>query len=141
MEIVGAVASIVTLVALAKEVWTLSTQLLQDCQNAPEELFRISNETFLIFRGLESISSSNQDHGLFNHLTKDEVQTLEKSLAAAKVSLETITQLHSKHTGDKKRALTRLSWSFFDHKTVKEHLVHLQRTESSLCVILHVISM
>ncbi|OAL47298.1 ankyrin [Pyrenochaeta sp. DS3sAY3a] len=141
MEVVGAVASIVTLVALAKEVWTLSSELLHNYHEAPKELVRISNQTSLICLELECVSQSQKADGLTSSLTNEEAWIFQQSLSAAKTSLATIRRSCQRYPSDKKRTSSRIAWTLFDRKTVEEHLLHLQKTETSLCVILQVVSM
>ena len=141
MEVVGAVASIITLAGLAKEVWTLSTDLLRNYQNAPKELVRISNQTSLILLELECISQSKNTHGLASLFTNEEAWIFQQSLSAAKTSLAAIYCSSQQNLRDRNRMSSRIAWTFFDRKTVEDHLIHLQRTETSLCVILQVINM
>jgi hypothetical protein len=141
MEVVGVVASIVTLAALAKEVWNLSTDLLHNYQDAPKELVRISNQTSLICLELECISQSQKAHGLTSSLTNEEAWIFQLSLGAARASLAAICRSCQRHPSDKKRMSSRIAWTLFDRKTVEEHLLHLQKTETSLCVILQVVNM
>jgi hypothetical protein len=141
MEVVGAVASIVTLAALAKEVWNLSSDLLHNYQDAPKELVRISNQTSLICLELECISQSQKAHGLTSSLTFEEAWIFQRSLGAAKTSLAAICRSCQRYPSDKMRTSSRIAWTLFDRKTVEEHLLHLQKTETSLCVILQVVNM
>lgn len=141
MEVVGAVASIVTLVALAKEVWNLCSDLLHNYQDAPKELVRLSNQASLICLELECISRSQRAHGLTSSLTNEESWIFQQSLGTAKTSLAAIYRSYQRYRGDKTRTSSRIAWTLFDRKSVEEHLLHLQKTETSLCVILQVINM
>ncbi|KAH7068628.1 ankyrin repeat-containing domain protein [Paraphoma chrysanthemicola] len=140
MEVVGAVASIVTLAALAKEVWTLSSDLLHNYQDAPKELVRISNQAALICLELKCISQSHKSHDLTSSFTNEEAWIFQQSLRAAKTSLAAICHSCQRHSSDESRASSRIAWTLFDRKTVERHLQHLQQTETSLCVILQVIN-
>ncbi|ORY16252.1 ankyrin repeat-containing domain protein [Clohesyomyces aquaticus] len=140
MEVVGTVASIVTLAALAKELWALSVNLLHSYHDAPQELLRVSNQTSLILLELECIRRSQKEGCISSLLTNEEAWIFQQSLIAAKTSLAAIYRSCERYASNKKRATGRIAWTLFDRKAADEHLVHLQRTETSLGVVLQVIN-
>lgn len=144
MEVVGAVASIVTIAALAKEIWTLVTNLLRDDRKAPQELFRISNQASLILLELECIAKSPFEgghHGLNDSLTTEEAWILQQSLNGAKNSLNIVLRSCQRQLRNARRASSRLAWSLFEKKIIDENLEYLHRTETSLGIVLQVMNL
>jgi hypothetical protein len=144
MEIVGAVASIVTIAGLAKEVWILATGLLRDDRSAPQELLHISNQASLILHELECITGFQREdghRGSAASITKEEAWILEQSLNAAKRSLSVLRRLCERRSRNGGSTSSRLAWALFMKKTVEEYLEQLHKTETSLGVILQVINL
>ncbi|KAF2019501.1 ankyrin [Aaosphaeria arxii CBS 175.79] len=141
MEVVSAVASVTTLVALAKEIWTIAGDLVRNFQNAPKELIRISNQTSLVYLELECVNRMQQEGGFRTSLTDEETWIFQQSLTVAKNSIVSIHKDCKKYSASKCRISSRFAWTIFDSKTVDVHMAHLQRIESSITVILQVLNM
>ena len=55
MEPVGAIASVVTLVGLVKEISTIADNLVRNFRNAPKEIVQSCNQISLLFLELSCI--------------------------------------------------------------------------------------
>jgi hypothetical protein len=142
MEVVGAVASIVTLVGLSKEIASIARDLLHGFHQAPTELVQISNHVALITLELECIDIVQQDNGQGSGiwLISAESSILQQSLTIAKNSIMTTKRECEKYAGLEPKLSTRLSWALFDSKTMNVTLDQLQKTESHLLFVLQIIN-
>lgn len=140
MEIVGAIASVITLVALSKEVISIANELLQGFQSAPKEVTRIVEHVSLIVLKLECLSLVQHDSTLEAWLTEEESRILQQSLTVVKSNLLAIKSDCEKHVGPHSRLTTRLSWAFFDSKVVNGVLEQLHKVESHLVFILQILN-
>jgi hypothetical protein len=142
MEVVGAVASIITLAALTKELSTLIEALLQDVQHAPRQLVQVSNQVSLIFLELECIKQLQQDANIGFQLPGEELWILQQALT---IAMNNITAIHKecekRISVTKGRRSSRFSWALFDSKAMNGALEQLQRTESHLLFVTQVINM
>lgn len=136
MEVLGAAASIVTLVALSKEISSIAKDLLHDYQQAPKALLQIHDQVTLVTLELECMNLLQQDNEQSPWLTVEETHILRQSLAVAKTSITTIKTECEKCIKAKMRLSTRLSWALFDGKTIDSALDQLQKTESRLLFVL-----
>jgi hypothetical protein len=80
MEPVGAIASVITLVALAKEISAIANDLMRSFRNAPKEVVQSCNQISLIFLELSCIDQMQQEGTLESLLTADELRNLMQSL-------------------------------------------------------------
>ena len=141
MDVVSAVASVTTLVALTKEIVIIVGTLLRDIQDAPQELSRVSNHVSLVSLELECISRaySLTDLGLL--LTAEEVLIFKKSLTIVKSDMTALQRECEKYSRGKARLSTRVSWALLDSKTVSRCLERLHKIESHLIVVSNIIHM
>jgi hypothetical protein len=139
MEPVGAIASVITLVALAKEISAIANDLIRSFRNAPKEVVQSCNQISLDFLELSCIDQMQQEGTLESLLTADESRTLIQSLSIAKNNITAIYKDVEECTqvkAGKSLVSSRLSWALFDRKTTVGSLEQLQRTESRLLFIL-----
>jgi hypothetical protein len=131
MEPVSNVASIVTLVALAKEICVLTNDLTRGLHSAPAELARLRRQTSLIFLELQYLESEEILRGIGSLLNLSEIGVFTQALKAAKDSLSAV------HDGCKVlgcqnvRAKRRLKWVLFEKKRSEEYLQHLQQLRAA----------
>jgi hypothetical protein len=140
MEVVGAVASITTLLALVKGIATIADCLLRDFHNAPKELNQVSNQVSLIFLELECIKQLPHDTDIGYLLDEEECWTLKQSLAIATNDITAIHEECKKYTQKKSRLSSRISWALFDSKTIDNALERLQRVESHLLFVTQIVT-
>lgn len=140
MEVVGAFASITTILALAKGIATVADCLLRDFQDAPKELNRVSNQVSLIFLELECIKQLPNDTNIGYLLDEDECWILKQSLTIATNDITAIHEECKKYTQKKSRLSARLSWALFDSKTIDNALERLQKIESHLLFVTQIIN-
>ena len=76
MEAVGGIASIVTIVSLAKEIPIIVDSLVRNFRKAPKEVVQSCNQISLIFLELSCINPMQQEGTLESLLTADELWTL-----------------------------------------------------------------
>ncbi|KAH7064294.1 ankyrin repeat-containing domain protein [Paraphoma chrysanthemicola] len=140
MDPVSAVASITTLVALAKEIATITTDVVNGVRSAPQELAQVQNNACLIFLNLKCMETAlNQADGV-RALDSDEAWIWHQALTVAKHNMTFIHEecklLIQRRAGGK----SRLVWAILEKKKAEGYLSQLQHTQNSLGVILQVIS-
>jgi hypothetical protein len=119
-EPVGAIASIITLVALVKEISAVANDLVRNFRNAPKEVIQSCNQISLIFLELSCIGRMQQEGTLESLLTADELGTLMQPLSIAKNNITAIYKDVEECTqvkAGKSMVSSRLSWALFDRKT------------------------
>ncbi|KAF1977266.1 hypothetical protein BU23DRAFT_323820 [Bimuria novae-zelandiae CBS 107.79] len=84
MEFVGAVASVTTLVAVAKEVTELNIKLISGLQAAPKQFVQLQNHTCLVLLGLQSLNDITDKAGLETFLSEQELWIFYQALQTAK---------------------------------------------------------
>lgn len=141
MEIVGAVASIITLVALAKEISALADILVRNVQNGPDELSHISNQISLVSLELDLLRRLEDEKDDGPLLTNEEAWILKQSLTIANHDIAAMHREYQKLAQSRFRKGSRLSWAQFDSKTSSNALKQLHRTEGHLLLVLQVINM
>lgn len=141
MEVLGTVAA---LVALTKDVATVSDSLVRHFRHAPKELVRLRNQISLVYLELTYLDQFDKRGMLDTLLPTEEVQLL---LHAMQIARNDITAIHdelrttSKMAAGKPPASTRLSWALFDRKSVDGALEQLERVESRLLCFLQLINL
>jgi hypothetical protein len=135
MEVVCAVVSITTLLALVKGIATVADCLLRDSNNAPKELTQVSNQVSLIFLELEYIKQLPNDTDIGYLVDEEDCRTLKQSLAIATNNITVIHEECKKYTQKKSRLSSRISWALFGSKTIDNALERLQRIESHLLFV------
>jgi hypothetical protein len=141
MEVVGVIASITTLVALAKELSTITCSILHSLQHAPKELIHVANQMSLISLELECIQrAQNLANFTTSILTTEESRILDQSLKAAGTTITALHQDCKKCMQPRNRLASRISWALFDSKIVNGALQQLHNTESNLSLVIQVIN-
>ncbi|KAF2810704.1 ankyrin [Mytilinidion resinicola] len=138
MEPISAVASIVTLIALAKEISFLTTDLFRGLHSAPRELARLQEQTNLIVKELQCLESNANQSGIDQLLDGSEIRTLGEALKVAKCNIGAI---HKECGNLGQKSKRRIMWVLFEKKKAEEYLMHLQKTEISLSVVLQLTNM
>lgn len=133
----GAVASIMTLLALTKGIATIADTLLRNLHNAPKELAQVCNQVAFIFLELECIGKLQDDQDTSHLLIDDEFWILKQALTITLNEITAIQTRCNKYIKVKTRLQSRVSWAFFDSKTIDCSLVQLRRTESHLLFVTH----
>jgi hypothetical protein len=136
MEIVGAVASIATLVAVAKEVSELTIKLSSSLCDAPRQFAQLQNHTCLVFLALQSLNDICGKASLQDILSEREIWILSQALMTAKHEITAINKECSKLCRDRCTTKRKLRWSLMEKSKSEEFLQQLQRIESSLGIIL-----
>jgi ankyrin repeat protein len=138
MEPISAVASIVTLAGLAKELSTLTINLFCGLKSAPADLARLQQKISLIVLELEFLQQSTVPPGSDHLLDTSELRVLAQSLEIARRNLQAI---HGDCKAISRRPKSRVRWALFEKKKANEYLAQIQTTESTLGVILQLMNM
>jgi hypothetical protein len=135
MEPISAVASIVTVLALVKEISVLTADLFCGLHSAPAELARLLDQTNLIAKQLQCFERDTGQSEIDQLLDSSEISTLCQALEAAKSN---ISAIHKDCENLGRRSKWRLIWTLYEKKKAGGYLKHLQNTESSLGVVLQI---
>jgi hypothetical protein len=105
-------ASIITLVALARELSSIIEALLKDVQHAPRQHVQVSNQVSLVFLELECIKQLQHDSNLGFQLSDKELWILKPSLTIAMNSIMAIhAECEKRMLATKGRMSPRFSWA------------------------------
>ena len=143
MDVEG-IASIITLVDLAKEISVLAKALVRDVRSAPKAIAESSNHISMLVLELECIDQLQQKEYFESLFTSEEMNILIHSLSIAKNSVMAIhndVSHYSRNDAIVSRRPSRFSWALFDRTKFNNSLEQLQRTESRLLFVLQLINM
>ncbi|KAJ4348526.1 uncharacterized protein N0V89_009903 [Didymosphaeria variabile] len=136
MEVVGVVASVATLVAVAKEVSELTIKLTNSLCDAPRQFAQLKNHTCLVFLALQSLDDICVNASLQDLLSDEEIWIFNQALTTAKHEIMAVKKECTKICVDLSASRRRLRWSLMQKSKAEECLQQLQRVENSLAIIL-----
>ena len=139
MEAVGGAASLIALINAISTAAKVSIEAYQNIQDAPAELAQFVAQLLLVKVELEQLNSSEPQ--VYQWLTTPELMA---GLRATSENIQlTLAALHracpSVHHG-KRSIPNRLRWAYLERPAVERLFSQLKRTESSLNVILNLLS-
>lgn len=145
MEVVGAAASVLTLIETAAVIGGAAFKLHHDLQDTPQEIARIA-ERILVARSLleahlqfHSAQVTTTEHGETKIIDDHSLASLELSLQRAKGCLKQLDRAIAPHS-QKPTKSQGLRWIFKERGPVLKLIQYLQNIESDLSKIMLIAS-
>jgi hypothetical protein len=142
MDVVGSLASLITIAGLTKEVASVVKEAIQGYREAPRELQLFSNQVGLVQLELECLGRLQED--IQNQRLQFSPADLEALHALFQTANDNIKSIHydcNERLPKGKGLGTRVVWALFDRKNSERLVRQVQATESALSNIISIIDL
>ena len=140
MEVIGGVASFLTLIEAAAVIGSTTAKLCLNVRDAPKEVSRVKSHLLNIRRELELLHLLQADRRIPVHFATPEANELfAHALRNAEETIQALQEACQRSCD--KSSSHNFRWALLDRKKVTKLLEDLQRLETSLSNVFHSLSM
>lgn len=142
MDVVGSLASLITVAGLTKEIASIIKEAVQGYREAPRELQLFSNQVGLIQLELECLGRLQEDIQKQRlQFSPADLEALHGLFQTAKDNIKSIHYDCNERLPKGKGPGTRVVWALFDRKSSERLVRQVQATESALSNIFSIIDL